>query len=130
MEPVRIIYHPAPGPKSDGSIAEVPPVNLGTDRGFALTWIRRRLGLAGRVDEKLLRFHSEVVPLAVTTKPEEAAALPSSIDEQADDFEASITMPDLLEQQRAEIAAGLAVSWNENRSAIPDLSDDWNEEKS
>lgn len=128
MELVRIVYHPAPGPKSDGSIAEVPPVNLGTDRSFALAWIRRRLGLAGRVDEKLLRFHSEVVPLAVTTKSEgavvETAVLPNSADE------AGIAIPDLLEQHRVEIAAGLVENWTENASALPDLSDESAQEQS
>ena len=74
MDPVRIIYHAAPGPASDGSIVEVPPVDLGTDSEFALAWIRRRLGLVGVPDENLLRFKSEIVPLPEPIDPAEALA--------------------------------------------------------
>jgi hypothetical protein len=42
---IRIVYHPAPGPTNAGEIRRPTPIVLGRDLRFALSWIRRRLGL-------------------------------------------------------------------------------------
>lgn len=63
-EPVRIIYHPAPGPDRAGNIVVPSPVRLGSDVALAMRWVRRRLGLRpyGALIEAC-RFTDEVLPL-------------------------------------------------------------------
>lgn len=144
MDPIRIIYHPAPAPSSDGRAVEVPPIDLGSDPAFALAWIRRRLNLPAVAVDAPLRFSAEIIPLPepieveqaletlATTPPGETAAHPKSIKSATPRRTrlgrkatpgSSVTSAS-GDPVAADMSAGLASSVADSLFAIPDLYDE------
>lgn len=74
---MRIIYHPAPGPGSDGRPRPVAPIELIPDLAFVLDWIRRRLGLAKQPSFDPPAFRYEILPTPVSDEPETSTSLSS-----------------------------------------------------
>lgn len=82
----RIVYHPAPLVRPDGTAEAVAPVDLGTDPDAAERWVRRRLGVGADAGPAVL-FLREALDLApgapaAAAAPGPAAAVP---DEDAPD---------------------------------------------